>query len=154
MEELIRPVLGRQAWAVRLLLGSNLAMDFGSPVEPYGNGSVFGEWHLWVSMAAWRLEGGGRVIAGSEDPRSVLVPAVALLEDRRLMTVTIRPPALETVFEFDGIELHVFPIYSQRDVDDPADHWMLWMPAGDILTVGPGSTWSVETSSSRRGRRS
>ncbi|MFE2912275.1 hypothetical protein ACFRKE_28200 [Kitasatospora indigofera] len=142
--DLIEPLLGHEARAPRLLHGSNLAIDFGRPNEPFVGPVLQGEWHLWIAMAAWRIERSEGVVAGSEDPRPVLEPAVGMIGGRRLTGVDIRMPSLETAFDFDGLRLLVFPVHSRRDVPDPAEHWLLRTPAGDVVTAGPGSEWSID----------
>ncbi|WP_037606464.1 hypothetical protein [Streptacidiphilus rugosus] len=144
INDLVGPLLGRPAWNVRVGVGSNLSLEFGGPTTPYADGVVFGEWHLWVSMAAWRLDGANGVIAGSEDPRASLESAAQMLEGRVLTAVDVQPPGLETVFEFESLGVHVFPLFSRPQSTDPLASWMLWMPSGRILSVGPGSSWSVE----------
>ncbi|MFD8595090.1 hypothetical protein ACFV1L_08830 [Kitasatospora sp. NPDC059646] len=95
---------------------------------------MHGEYHLWIMMAAWRLETADEVFVGSEDQR--LDQALTRLEGRPLTEVLIRPPAWETRFDFAGLRLETFPMY-RRDPDEAEyDHWMLWLGAGDVLVAG------------------
>lgn len=80
------------------------------------------------------------MVAASEDARDVLQQAVTRLEGRVLERVEVTGPALESVWWFErDLALRLFPIFT-RDFE----HWMLFLPGGDVLTAGPGTTWSVE----------
>jgi hypothetical protein len=129
----IRPLLGQRAWDVRRGIGSYVTMEFGRPLPPAESGRVYGEWHLWIMMAAWRLETADRVIVGSEDQG--LEEALARLDGRPLTGVTIRPPALETRFDFDGLRLETFPIYRTDPEDGDYDNWLLWLGDEDVLVA-------------------
>ncbi|HEX8243085.1 MAG TPA: hypothetical protein VF541_06310, partial [Longimicrobium sp.] len=121
---------------------SFVTLEFGPREEPAGGrGRPHGAWHLWIYCAAWRLDRQGDVLAASEDPRELLAEAVRVLEGLALVAVDVRAPALETTFAFEnGVALHVFPIFS-RDYE----HWLLYLPDGQVLVAGPGSEWSVRT---------
>lgn len=83
------------------------------------------------------------VLVASEDPRSRLGEAVRAIEGCRFFSVSITSPALETTFVFDqGIRLRVFPVSTEEDVE----HWLPFMPDGDVLGIGPGTGWSCQRS--------
>ncbi|MFF1868563.1 hypothetical protein [Kitasatospora herbaricolor] len=130
----ISPLLGQRAWNVRRGIGSFVTIEFGRPLKPDANGNVHGEYHLWIMMAAWRLETADQVIVGSEDQD--LDQALARLEGRLLTEVLIRPPALETRFDFAGLRLETFPIYRRDPEEGEYDHWILWLGDGDVLVAG------------------
>ncbi|MFF3070216.1 hypothetical protein ACFVSN_06890 [Kitasatospora sp. NPDC057904] len=130
----IGPLLGRPAWDVRRGMGSFVTMEFGRPQPPDRFGRVYGEYHLWIQMAAWRLETDDRVVVGSEDPG--LGEALAGLEGRALTEVVIRPPALATRFDFGGLRLETFPMYRSDPEDGEFDHWSLWLNPGEVLVAG------------------
>jgi hypothetical protein len=130
----ISPLLGRRAWNVRRGIGSFVTIEFGRPLPPDDRGSVHGEYHLWIMMAAWRLETADHVIVGSEDQG--LEQALTRLEGRPLTEVLVRPPAMETRFDFAGLHLEVFPIYRSDPEDGEHDHWLLWLGDGDVLVAG------------------
>lgn len=143
IQSIIRPLLGKKAWGVSLGVGSFITLEFGtlhptnrSPKRPRG------EWHLWVTHCAWRLEDESEVVAGSEDPRSNLKQAVQRINGLALRSVTITAPALETTLAFDGVFLHLFPIYSAE-----FEHWLLFDPGGKVLRIGPGMNWTYESAS-------
>lgn len=137
----INPLLGQQAWGAALGVGSFITLEFGASRPPVNErGSTHGEWHLWVYCCAWRLEGSGEVLAASEDARPQLEAAIQHLNGLAIRTVEVQPPALETTITFDGgIVLRLFPIFTEG-----FEHWMLYTPDGNVLTIGPGTTWSYE----------
>jgi hypothetical protein len=134
----IGPLLGQRAWNVRRGIGSFVTIEFGRPLPPDARGTVHGEYHLWIMMAAWRLETTDQVIVGSEDQG--LDQALARLEGRPLTDVLIRPPALETRFDFAGLRLETFPIYRRDPGEGEYEHWMLWLGDGDVLVAGSALT--------------
>lgn len=151
---------GAEAWSVQLGVGSFLTIDLGEPVEDRypvrgpEKTRIVGQWELWVQVAAWRLEDMQQVLVACEDPRAVIVEKIAVLRGRRVTAVTVTPPALETVFDFDGVRLCVFPVHSAPPSASGGSvhtQWSLWRPQADIVSVRPGSgtAWIVE--SSKRG---
>ncbi|MBE9116181.1 hypothetical protein IQ249_09765 [Lusitaniella coriacea LEGE 07157] len=138
----INPLLGKQAWNVSLGHGSFITLEFGRPCLPAeSSAKIHGEWHLWVYCCAWRLEKENRVIAASEDPRSKLEEAVKNLEGLVIQSINLLNPALDTVFIFEQqIVLRLFSIHSQD-----YEHWMLFTPDENVLTIGPGTDWSYES---------
>jgi hypothetical protein len=139
----LEPLLGNRAWGVSLGVGSFITLEFGAVIQDKVPESPRGEWHLWVTYSAWYLEKNGEVLSASEDPRPRLRSAVQAMENRMLRSVEITCPALETVFCFDeALSLHLFPVYSQD-----YEHWLLYAPDGNVLTVGPGIEWSYSSAS-------
>ncbi|MFF4341429.1 hypothetical protein ACFY00_16025 [Kitasatospora sp. NPDC001540] len=130
----IAPLLGLPAWRVERGWGSFVDMEFGDPLPPDQDGRVYGRWHLWVMMAAWRLESADRVLAGSED--AALQQALDHLEGRPLTDVLIAPGTLATTFDFDGLRLRTFPLYRPDPDGHEYDHWLLWLDgSGDVLVA-------------------
>jgi hypothetical protein len=161
LAEALAGLTGVEAWSARLGIGSHLTVDLGGRVEDRYTARgrevirVAGEWRLWVQLAAWRLEDAAQVLVGCEDPRPVIAERIAILDGRRVTAVTVMPPGLETVFDFDGVRLLVFPIHSSLGVTpgEPGERtqWSLWRPQGDIVSVAPGSgeTWTLKPSKAR-----
>ncbi|WP_243147461.1 hypothetical protein [Scytonema sp. UIC 10036] len=59
-----------------------------------------------------------------------------------LQSIDILPPAWDTIFKFENdVILRLFSVYSED-----YEHWMLYTPDGNVLTVGPGASWSYESS--------
>jgi hypothetical protein len=80
-----------------------------------------------------------QIVASSEDPRERLQGAVRYLDGRELSLVRMEQPSLSAAFYFDdGIVLRTFSIYSADH-----EHWMLYLPDGNVFTAGPGTSWSL-----------
>jgi hypothetical protein len=128
---------GTAPWRVALGHGSFVTMDFGakrltghSPKQ-----TEHGEWHLWVQMAAWRIETSAEFLAGSEDSREAMETAINRLEGKVLQRIKVDSPSLGLDLDFGNLMARVFPTQS---VD--AEYWMLYAPTGRVLVAGPGTT--------------
>lgn len=136
-------LVGETAWAARLGIGSFLTVEFGDrrPAStPSGN--PHGEFHLWAYCAAWRIDEGDAIVIASEDDRERITDAIRRLDGRVVEDVSVSD-TLELVVHFDeGVRLALFPIFSRG-----FEHWMLFVPAGEVYTAGPGTTWTVEGTS-------
>lgn len=87
---------------------------------------------------------GNEVLAGSEDPREQLEAAIKRLDGLALHSVEVLPPALESTLTFEGeVVLHLFPLIFSGDYE----HWLLYTPEGNVLSIGPGTGWSFESAS-------
>lgn len=129
---------GKTAWGTTLGVGSFLTVEFGDRVEQE-KGKVHGEFHLWVYCSAWRIETSSQIVASSEDPREVLEPVVSYLDGRTLSSIQLDLPSMSSTFAFsDDMRLRTFSIFSKD-----FDHWMFYLPGGEVFTAGPGSTWSL-----------
>lgn len=143
INQIIQPLLGNNAWGVKLGIGSFITMEFGAPIIKRSK-RIHGEWHLWIYCCGWYLENQNHIFIGSEDPREILKSEVTVLEGHCLENIIISPPAFETNFMFsNGKVLHTFPL----TFIDPCEYWKLFTPMGKILTLGPAKHWSFEDSS-------
>jgi hypothetical protein len=144
VEAYLQPLIGKQAWGVSLGIGSFLTVEFGEPVVAKQNSQrLHGEWHLWIYCCAWRLEADDHIMAASEDSRSKIESSIQTLNKLLLLSVQVFPPAWDAVFRFEkNIVLRLFSIHSEE-----CDHWMLYTPNGNVLTLGSGSNWSYKSSS-------
>ncbi len=134
-------LLGQKAWDAFLGVGSFLTLEFGKPL-PEKHGTIYGEWHLWIYCCVWRLEEAGKVLVASEDERSKIQSAIVLLEGLALQSIEIQPTIWDTVFTFENeVTLKLFSIHSEE-----YEHWMLFVPDGNVLTLGSSSEWSYESS--------
>lgn len=135
-------LIEKKAWNVSLGHGSFITLEFGKPCLPEGNeAKIHGEWHLWIYCCAWRLEQENEVIAASEDPRSKLKESIKKLDGLILKSIDLFSPAFDTLFIFEKQTfLRLFPIYSQE-----YEHWMLFTPDKNVLTIGPGTDWSYSS---------
>ena len=147
IQAIIKPLLGKKAWGVFLGFGSFITLQFGSSVPLERMPKLpHGEWHLWITYCAWRLEEKDVFLAGCEDPRPELEQAVQHMEGLPLCSVLITAPAMETVLTFgDGVVLRLFPVHSIE-----AESWKLYTPDGKVLCIGPGAKWSYKSSSEPR----
>ncbi|HBE20391.1 MAG TPA: hypothetical protein DEG17_25005 [Cyanobacteria bacterium UBA11149] len=151
----IAPLLGQKPWHVSIGVGSFITFDFGTPIPRKflhkGNPlPARGEWHLWIYMCAWRLEKEDEVLAACEDSQQQMEGAVKSMEGLALQSIQLLPPAWDTIFTFeDGIVLRTFSIYSDCS-EEGVDNWLLFTPGDNVLSIGPGSTWSYGSSSAPR----
>ncbi len=139
----INLLLGQKAWGISLGVGSFLTLEFGQILlSSDKHQRIHGEWHLWIYNCAWRLEEGDKVLAASEDERGKIEQAIQHLEGLVLQSVDLLPPVWDTVFTFEHqVILRLFSIHSEG-----YEHWMLYTPDGNVLSLGPGSHWSIESS--------
>ncbi|MBG1265343.1 hypothetical protein [Nostoc sp. WHI] len=139
----VNPLLGQKTWGVSLGFGSFLTLEFGQPLPPSNeHQKIHGEWHLWLYNCVWRLEEEDRILAASGDERDQLETAIHRLDNLTLQSIDLLPPAWDAVFTFEHqVVLRLFAIYSQD-----YDHWFLYAPDGNVLSVGPGSCWSYGSS--------
>jgi hypothetical protein len=145
INKIIQPLMGNEAWGVKLGVGSFITMEFGAPVTKSAK-YVHGEWHLWIYCCGWYLENPNHIFIGSEDPRDILKSEVTVLEGLRLENILISPIAFETNFLFsNGKVLHTFPL----NFIDPCEYWKLFTPNGKVLILGPAKHWSYEDASVR-----
>jgi hypothetical protein len=153
-------LVGSAVWSTKLGIGSHLTVDLGDRMEQRleirGKEyvGVVGEWRLWIQLAAWRVQGPAEVLLGSEDPRPFIAEKITVLRGRRITAVEVTAPASETVFDFGGIRLLVFPVNSALSVQPETSvhpQWSLWRPQGDVVSVGPGPgrTWVAQPSRAR-----
>lgn len=141
IQEIVQPLLHRQAWNVKQGIGSFITMEFGDPlplVTPRKR--VHGEWHLWVMHCSWLLSRGPELLAASEDRDERITLGLQRIEGARLTCITVRPPALDTTIRFnDDVSLRLFPCATRE-----YEHWMLFTPDHNVLVVGPGSRWRYQ----------
>ncbi len=155
------PLLGIPSLSVTKGHGSFVTMEFGNPeltVEPERNRSlriagaetltvrtryavVQGAWHLWVYCCQWRLQVSGVEIAHCESDDLTINRALGVLNGQALSGVHVDATNGGSQFEFDlGCVLRTHPAPDGSYAEEPVDQWMLYQPAGDILTVrGDGS---------------
>src|SRR5258708_17219662 len=126
IEPLLQSLTGREAWGAKVGVGSFLLLEFGHPVtvpmktvDPF----VKGAWHLWLYEAAWRIEVGGALRAGSGDTserKEQLEEAVKVLDGLRLEAISIAPLSCDTIFRFGGDTLlRPFSLHAHDDANSP-----------------------------------
>jgi hypothetical protein len=142
LDGLLTPLMGLTAWQCELGVGSMFTVEFGEPWTDV-DGAVRGRWHLWVTMAAWRLETGDRVLAGCEDHRSRLAEVLPALNGRRLAGISVDPVTFETVFDFSTTRLVTFPHFTVPAETVSLGEWLLWTPDGMVVTADPARGLSL-----------
>lgn len=80
------------------------------------------------------------MLAACEDDRGVIAEALAHLDGRPLTPLTASGPAGDVAFDFGGPVLRAFALVSPASDADWLN-WMLFMPDGRVLMVGPGGRW-------------
>jgi hypothetical protein len=136
----INPVIGKKAWEVSLGYGSFITMNFGNKTE-LNDGH--GEWYLWIYCCSWQLENTGKILATSDDLRTELKLIVQCMENQTLNSVEIVSHNWETTFNFsDNITLR-----TSSFEDEEYEHWRLYAPDGNVLSIGPSHNWSYDGSS-------
>lgn len=139
IQALLAPLVGLPAWGCKLGVGSFVTLEFGPP-QPGTGGVVHGSWHLWLYGCAWRIEHDQDTLAGSDDERHVMADAIKVLDGLILQEIGVRAPALDATWTFaNGYQLQLFPMSAKE-----GEHWMVFLPDGNVLGIGPGSSWSVE----------
>ena len=135
---LLTGALGARVVEAQLGYGSFVTIDFSGERranKPRG-------YYLWIYMCYWRLETTEEVVASCEDPRDVLAGLVPRLNGKTLTAVEVERPSLSTVFRFEDLVLKTFSISSAE-----SEHYMFFVPGGDVLSSGPGEQWSLEVHS-------
>lgn len=163
IQDKLRPLISKRekAWQPLQGIGSFLSFQFGAKLPPKPIKSKIlerirkcrtsplpdrGEWRLWIRRCAWRVEKNGKILAGAEDTDSKIEAALNFFDSKVLTSVDIIPPFLDTVFTFENsLKLRTFSRNSKED-----DHWALFTPDGNVLSLGPGSNWSYYKSSEPR----
>ena len=141
ISNIISPVVGQNAWGVKLGYGSFITANFGSLID-LGDNISSGEWHLWVRHAYWRLEKENQVLVASEDDRENIEKYVSVISGLKLDTFEINPSTLETIFSFsEGVKVVITPT---SYLQDKYDYWLFFTATGNVLTIGPGIKFSYE----------
>lgn len=136
---LLAPLIGQAAWGCRLGHGSFVTLEFGDP-QPSTGKVIHGAWHVWVYGCAWRIERDHEVVAGSDDERDVMDAAAKALDGLRLEDIAIDAPGLDATWTFSGdYRLRLFPMSASQ-----GEHWMVYLPDRQVLSAGPGASWSME----------
>lgn len=144
-----RKLLGKPCWGVKRGWGSFLTLEFGEPhlkiYEPRESTSeskkvreaaarrlayVGGDWHLWIYCCAWGVFDESGQLVGDSSTKKSIDRAARFLNGQALSSSTLIPRGMHTVLEFDlGARLETKP-YDRR-----SEQWMLYEPAGKVLTV-------------------
>jgi hypothetical protein len=135
-------LVGQEAWSVSLGHGSFVTMEFGAPLPPDPEGTVHGEWMLWVYMCSWKAVDGDESI-DSEASRADMASWVKRFNGKKLVAFEFDFSSSKAVLRFDGGELQLAS-YDSPDEDD--ETWMLFMPDHMVLTAMSAGGWQLEDS--------
>lgn len=153
VQDLLAEIIGKVAWHAQHGYSSFLTFEFGDPhLETWEQPgrrrhvNVRGQWHLWIHSCHWQAFEGKELLADSENDDAHLERAAAILDSQVLTAVEIDPSTAACVFRFDlGGRLETTPFG-----DNPEDEqWLLYRPAGDVLTLRADSTWSLSPEDER-----
>ncbi len=143
LAEHVASLVGLPVWNPRQGYGSFLTFEFGDARLDASGRPHRGSWHLWIQMAAWRIEDGSAMLAGCEDTPELIADALAVIDGRELTSVTTAGPALDTVFSFSDVHLRTFALTSRASEEESLDSWWLFRPDGLVLAVTTGGTWTL-----------
>lgn len=96
---------------------------------------------MWVYCCSWRIERDGHSLAGSGDLREQMGVAIGHLEQKQLNSFEVWPSGDALIQLESGISLKLFATQSAGSDDA---HWMLFMPEGQVLVIGPGNDVWIE----------
>jgi hypothetical protein len=142
---------GLPCWNVRPGYGSFLTMEFGDPhlkirepreapdrslpvqrANARRQVTIRGEWHLWIYCCQWHVYRGDKLIGESaleSSSKKPIVRAAEELDGQKLIHVSVDAQKAHTMFQFDlGSRLET------RPYDDASEQWMLYEPAGNVLS--------------------
>lgn len=147
-KELLSQVVGKRITRSKLGYGSFITIDWGKDIiEEFKTKDgiekqIFGEWHLWVYMCAWRLEQNGDPIIGSGDERNAIQPKIPLLISKELLQVQVINNSFDLIFDFEkGYRLLLFSF----EIED-SEQWLFFTPNEKVFTAGPGTNWKYNDS--------
>lgn len=138
------------AWSAKQGHGSFLTMEFGDKIESRrtldGRLVEHGEWHLWIYMCGWTIEGPAEPGANSESSREEIRATLERLEGTPLTDVEVERHDAGTSFLFDEVCLHTYTTY-------PGDQelWLLYRPDGLVLSVYGSGHYSLGPANSTEG---
>lgn len=135
----IGALAGKSAWGVAVGHGTFLTVEFGAPIET--DGKKHGEWHLWLYMTGWRIDGGAATLGASEDERARMEDAARALEGQLLESIEVTAPAGDLTLRFASAILRSFA------VETGAEQWLLYTPGGRVVQMGPGDEWRESAAS-------
>lgn len=148
--DILNRLVGQKVSACQLGHGSMFSIDLGILTTEHIptkkriiKSYMRGEWHLWVSMCAWRIDKDNKPLIAADDEREIIAEKLQLLVGTTLTQYEILNTALDTKFYFDStISLILFNMNTQN-----AKQWMLFTPKDKVLIVGPADAWRYESTS-------
>lgn len=133
---------GLPVWGARMSslgVGSIFMLELGQPdiANPR-----HGQWHLWVNMAAWRIETPKAVLVASGSDHDEMEREVVALDGKILVGSDAESPSLSAALLFaDGTRLRLFTVSRDRE------QWLLFRPDGMIRIADANYSWKLEQGS-------
>lgn len=147
-EQLLSQIIGMRITRSKLGYGSFITMDWGNDIveelktKDGTEKQIFGEWHLWVYMCAWRLEKSGDPIIGAGDERDIIQPKIPLLIGKKLLQAQVLNNSFDVILHFEqGYRLLLFSF----EVED-SEQWLFFTPNRKVFTAGPRTNWKYNDS--------
>lgn len=136
---------GLPVWGSRMSgfgIGSIFMLEIGQPRLVHNTPRMqlwWGQWHLGVHMATWRIETPDAVLAASGADREEMKRGVAALDGKVLVDSGVEAPSMSATFFFaDGTRLRLFTASRDRD------QWRLFRPDEMIRVVGTDYSWALK----------
>ncbi len=134
---------------LKLGYGSFLTMDFGRQIQVITRTkrgeklSTRGEWHIWIYMCSWRIDKNKTPLVGSNDSREKIELALQKANNKKLLKYEILNDSLDAIFHFENkVTLSLFNTNTEE-----GEHWLLFTPDKNVLTIGPSNSISYGPSS-------
>lgn len=147
-QQLFSQIIGMKITRSKLGYGSFITMDWGKDIieelktKDGIEKQIFGEWHLWVYMCAWRLEKNGDPIIGAGDERDVIQSKIPLLIGKKLLQAQVLNNSFDVILNFEeGYRLLLFSF----ELED-SEQWLFFTRDRKVFTAGPGTNWKYNDS--------
>lgn len=147
-KQLFSEIIGMKMTRSKLGYGSFITMDWGKDkVEEFKTKhgiekQIFGEWHLWIYMCAWRLEKNGEPVIGSGDEKKAIESKIPLLTGKKLIQAQVINDSFDVFFDFEeGYRLLLFSF----EIED-SEQWLFFTQNEKVFTAGPGIKWKYNDS--------
>lgn len=139
-------LIGRKCWKVAFTYGGELTLHFGRRLS-YGTPQLadekHGEWELDTRASSWVLFTPSGAVSDRDGEEANLEVKLRALQGREVTRINVGVPDNVLSVEFGG--QHMFQIVPKKTriakKDDLSD-WELFMPHHQMVTFGPGKTWS------------
>jgi len=151
VNQLVQSLIKENCTQVHFSYGDELCLDFGKLYpchHPKLKHLLEGEWILCTRATPWKIYADDQLILDSKIPETdeEIEQAKQLtkqkLEGKILVNLEIDGENLITRLQFDDrYSLILYPDLEDLDLE----YWELFMPTEQVLTIGPGYTWSCKS---------
>ncbi|KAA3643245.1 MAG: hypothetical protein DWQ07_22270 [Chloroflexi bacterium] len=144
---IVSSIIGLKAWEVTKGFAYSAFLEFGElKIDSFGR---VGSDRFLSIYGLWRIETSEEVLTSVqtyvEDTR--LMEVLQSIEGKELLEVTIAEPSLDTTFHFED-DLNIF-VYNAHFQGNHNEAWNYIYPVDNVLSIGPGSNYSIESYSGR-----